>query len=152
MMKTLAAPATFQERYQLIKARHGERVELHCDCSGELPLRSNWFKDGKSLLAANANSSLNGVSSATGHRNGNGNAMSTGDGSSAETAGSVLFATGAEMVQLIEQLKEQRLSSRLQLPPLGKHHTGLYLCVAENAFGRDEKHIELLVQGKPSLD
>ena len=91
------APASFQDRYQLIKARRNEQIELRCECNGELPLRIIWSKDGRSLPVNTSNGELTGDLSNTG---------------------------GA---QLVEQLNDQKLSSRLQLPPLNKYHSGLYM-------------------------
>lgn len=135
--KKNAAPATFQDRYELIKARRAEQVELRCLGAGELPMRIHWWKDGRRLTPPSASA-------------GSAEVQPSG-GTAAASAAVAELGEPAPTIesQLDERLGEQQLASRLRLPPLSRQHSGLYLCVAENAFGKDEKHIELLVQGKP---
>lgn len=127
---TIHTPAHFKERYQQMKVLRNEPVQLVCNAFGEFPLKVSWAKEGKGPITASSE-----------HH-------------------STLISTDPEgrrlneipNARIVEELVDDRLTSKLIMNSVQRESTGLYLCTAENAFNadrrKDERHIELLVQGK----
>ena len=113
-----------------MKVLRNEPVQLVCNAFGEFPLKVSWAKEGKGPITASSE-----------HH-------------------STLISTDPEgrrlneipNARIVEELVDDRLTSKLIMNSVQRESTGLYLCTAENAFNadrrKDERHIELLVQGK----
>lgn len=113
-----------------MKVLRNEQVQLVCNAFGEFPLKVSWAKEGKGPITTS------------------------------EQHPSTLISTDQDgrrlneisNARIAEELVEDRLRSKLIINSVQREHTGLYLCTTENAFSdkrKDERHIELLVQGNP---
>lgn len=125
---TIHTPAHFKERYQQLKVLRNEQVQLVCNAFGEFPLKLNWAKEGKGPITTSDHSSTLISTDQDGRR-----------------------LNEISNARIVEELVDDRLTSKLIINSVQREHTGLYLCTTENAFSdkrKDERHIELLVQGK----
>ena len=105
-------PAHFKERYQQMKVLRNEKVQLVCNAFGEFPLKIMWSKEGKGSITTS------------------------------EHQHSTLISTDQEgrrlneitNARILEELVDDRLTSKLIINSVQREHTGLYLCTAENSF------------------
>lgn len=113
-------PAHFVHKFQSLASKVGERVTLSCEASGDEPMTVTWMH--KNQLISNSMPSLNQNS-----------------GQKFVLQDSVTKDRDSQSVR----------KSTLVLESTSLSDTGLYSCTASNAFGREERKVQLVVQSVP---